>query len=281
MAESLGRAIDYSGGVPAAAAVKAAGYLGAFRYLPKNGHSGVRVLTAAELADYTAHGLGVAAIYEAPSGSRAGQGKAAGIADAQWAQAQMHSLGLVRGVYYTVDYDANPEAVLPYFEGIAATNGTAKSWAYASARVLTRLYSEGLIARPLWQPRAWSAGVMATEISAYQQIGYVNVGGVQCDYSEIYTPDWGQHTYTESDDDMTPDEVTTIVRAELKRALGNDYANANPAKVTAAGPISSRTLVKVWDGDGDKRPGIGAVYGHVISANTSLRAFLNKLGGKA
>lgn len=46
---------------------------------------------------------------------------------------------------------------------------------------------------------------------------------------------------------MTPDEVTKIVRDELKRALGNDYANDDPSKNIAAGPPSTRAATKVRD----------------------------------
>lgn len=44
---------------------------------------------------------------------------------------------------------------------------------------------------------------------------------------------------------MDAAEVTALVRSELKRALGNDYANANPAKVIAAGPPSTRSQEKI------------------------------------
>lgn len=44
---------------------------------------------------------------------------------------------------------------------------------------------------------------------------------------------------------MDAAEVTALVRSELKRALGNDYANANPAKVIAAGPPSTRAQEKI------------------------------------
>lgn len=74
---------------------------------------------------------------------------------------------------------------------------------------------------------------------------------------------------------MTPDEVAAIVRQELKAALGNDYAGANPAKVVPAGPPSSRAATKVRDMDG----GTAEINSHVLSANTTLRTYLAK-GGK-
>ena len=249
-------------------------YHGAIRYLPKNGNSGVAVLTRSELADFTAHGLGVACVYEAPSADRAGQGFAAGQQDASWAFARMADLGLTRGVYFAVDYDADPAAVLPYFHGAnSVPNAAGRVWAYGGYRVITGLFGAQLITKA-WQTQAWSGGNVAAGIAALQRIGYVNVGGVQCDHSDIYLPDWGQHNYSDdSGDDMplsTEDKawLTTAIRNEIKRGLGNDYDNADPSTVVAAGPPSSRAWVKVRDGM-DGVPGL-----------VGLRAQVDSIAGK-
>lgn len=41
------------------------------------------------------------------------------------------------------------------------------------------------------------------------------------------------------------DWITTAIRNEVKRGLGNDYDNADPGKVIAAGPPSERAYLKV------------------------------------
>jgi len=69
--------------------------------------------------------------------------------------------------------------------------------------------------------------------------------------------------------------LTAEIRAEMKRALGNDYDNADPAKVIAAGPVSSRTWTKVRDGD-DHVGGMGSVLTHLAA----ISAEISKLGGK-
>ena len=55
--------IDYAGGVPAAAAVKAAGHVGAVRYLspprPGSGLAG-KPISRREVEDYEKHGLDLA-----------------------------------------------------------------------------------------------------------------------------------------------------------------------------------------------------------------------------
>jgi hypothetical protein len=79
-----------------------------------------------------------------------------------------------------------------------------------------------------------------------------------------------------SDSDWT--KLTQLVRDEVKRGLGNDWAGADPRKVQHAGPPSTRAMVKVWDGD-DTRPGLGAAYQHIIASSSALQDFLRQQGG--
>lgn len=60
-------------------------------------------------------------------------------------------------------------------------------------------------------------------------------------------------------EDVVKDLVPGMVRSELRRALANDY-----------GQVSTRCAVKVRD----MKFGLGALYGHVLSANSTLRDYL-------
>lgn len=65
--------------------------------------------------------------------------------------------------------------------------------------------------------------------------------------------------------------ITTAIRNEVKRGFGNDYDNADPAKVIPAGPVSSRAYVKVRDG----------VNGPSLNqTNSRLLRIMGKLGIK-
>jgi hypothetical protein len=190
----VGKAIDYSGGVPSGASVHAAGYGGVIRYLQKRGISRVKVLTAAEYQDMTRNGVGVTLLYEDTDPGRCGQGRSAGITDGAWALQQARNVGIAqpRSIIFCVDYDATPDAVIPYFQGTASQVGRAVNGAYGSAQVIEALFAAGLITWGM-QTRAWSHGNVAAGIQLYQDIGYVTVGGVQCDVDYILTADFGQH----------------------------------------------------------------------------------------
>src|SRR4051812_770923 len=110
------RCIDYSYARPHPAEVRAAGFRGVVRYL-----SGDRKkdLTKAEAAQLHRVGLWILLVWEL-SAHRAGEGRAAGIADARAAEAQADALGYpgTATILYAVDYDATPHQVREYFEGI-------------------------------------------------------------------------------------------------------------------------------------------------------------------
>lgn len=64
----LGTVIDYSGGVPSAASVRAAGHLGAVRYVSERRPGADwmvgKPVSRGETTDFAAHGLGVASVYQ-------------------------------------------------------------------------------------------------------------------------------------------------------------------------------------------------------------------------
>jgi hypothetical protein len=85
---------------------------------------------------------------------------------------------------------------------------------------------------------------------------------------------------TESGDDVALSDadktwLTQLVRNEVKRGLGNDYDNADPTKITAAGPPSSRAWTKVRDGD-DQSPGLQSLVQHFESLSTTVQNAVKK-----
>jgi|SRR5882672_10664935 len=185
--------LDYAGGVPSGAAVKAAGYAGVIRYLKKNGSSSISVLTLAEYNNMQLNTRTVTYIYEAPSASRMLGGYSAGVADATWARDQVPATP-IRCIYFTADFDVQPgqyAAVRAYLDGAASVLGKSVVGLYGGIHAIDNCGSHAFW---LWQTAAWSGGkISGAGINLYQHIGYVSVGGVTCDRSTTYTVDYGQH----------------------------------------------------------------------------------------
>ena len=153
--------IDYAWAKPAPDAIKAAGYSGVMRYLSNDP---TKNLTVAEAAGLLAAGLSVGLVWETIS-ARAGQGFAAGAADAATAEAAATALGypFYAAIFYAVDYDADPAAVAPYFAGVNS-RAARPVGVYGSARVV-----EGTAVPWKWQTSAWSAGRVSASAHLYQR----------------------------------------------------------------------------------------------------------------
>lgn len=221
----MSQVVDYSwgrvGGSDAshAAAVAAAGYVGAMRYLCHPA-DGIKRLTKGELDVLHAAGLAVGVVWETTA-DRAGRGRDAGRADAVEANRQMDALGFPvdRPCYYAVDFDASPAQVAPYFDGVAAVGG--RDWGvYGSYRIV-----EGLAARTdwLWQCAAWSGNgagsggsIQGRRLSRrarlFQRVGYVL--NDTCDVNDVLSDDWGgwhpDHPTTPPEDEVTPEQMNQL-----------------------------------------------------------------------
>ena len=154
--------LDYAWAKPTPAAIKAAGYSGVMRYLSPDA---TKNLTKAEATGLLATGLSIGLVWESTA-SRAGQGFAAGAADAATAEAQATAIGypFSAALFYAVDFDAAPAAVAPYFAGIAS-RAARPVGIYGSARVV-----EGVSAAWKWQACAWSAGRVSASAHLYQRL---------------------------------------------------------------------------------------------------------------
>lgn len=186
--------IDYSWGRPGGAAIAAAGYSFAIRYVDYPGADG-KGLAADELADLHAHGVAVVLVFESTA-DRALDGFDAGVADAGMVRTQLGVLGWPpnRPVYFAVDFDAQPgqfAAIDAYLHGAATVLDWYCVGVYGSAPLLSHCKAVGT-ASCFWQSLAWSNGVKVPGRHLYQSGVGVKVNGVDCDSDESDVEDFGQ-----------------------------------------------------------------------------------------
>jgi hypothetical protein len=199
--------------------VKAAGYDGAIRYLKKEGSSIVVPINSAEAQSLRAAGRSIALVYQSTSRGRVTQGYAAGAHDADWArtQAREADCGNFRAIYFAVDYDAPPSdwpAIVDYASGFGSVLTKASVGVYGKCDLLAYLYGKDVVSW-YWQTVAWSKGKRFEPAHLRQEVGYVNVGGVQCDVNECLKPDWGQEGKEDDDMTMTQSQFNEMMNAYM------------------------------------------------------------------
>lgn len=179
--------IDIAWDRPTIAEIKATGARWVARYFSPDA---TKNLTASEVRDYHAAGLGVVSVWEGTA-TRALDGRAAGVADAHAADQQRASVGLPSDmvIHFAVDTDTNWPAVAPYFDGVRSVLGDSRTGVYGGLRVIEGAHAAGL--RYLWQTVAWSGGVWASYATIRQPIGTTLNGGA--DYDTAEAPDFGQY----------------------------------------------------------------------------------------
>jgi hypothetical protein len=195
--------LDYAGGRPGGAAIKAAGFSFVVRYLTSGGvELPGKLLTPAEMADLAAHDVMVACNYE-KAADRMLDGYAAGVSDAQEATAVCLSLGhpSTHAAYFSADFDATPAQqaeIDDYLRGCASVIGLDRVGIYGGYWVVKRCL-DNHTATWAWQGSGWSPrnpdGSVLIDHRAhiFQRLGTVTVGGVECDVNEALQPDFGQH----------------------------------------------------------------------------------------
>lgn len=157
--------VDYSFARLDPKAIKAAGYRGVVRYLAPLPNQ--KTLTLAEAKSIVTAGLWLMLVWETTAG-RAGQGYAAGVADAKAANALADSLGAPRtvAIFYAVDFDASPGQVAPYFAGVNSVKAR-PTGTYGSARIIEAGFTPWL-----WQTEAWSHGGVSAKAHVLQRAGH-------------------------------------------------------------------------------------------------------------
>ncbi|MGH3610623.1 MAG: glycoside hydrolase domain-containing protein, partial [Pseudonocardiaceae bacterium] len=112
--------VDFGWGGVSAAAAKAAGARFGASYLSTDASKN---WTAALVNSYHAAGLKTVAVWESTA-TRAEDGRAAGVADAQQARSQAAAVGnTTRPILFAVDCDCAGASILPYFEGVHSVLG--------------------------------------------------------------------------------------------------------------------------------------------------------------
>lgn len=189
--------LDYAGDRPGGAAIAAAGYGFVVRYLTTGG-PGLpgKLLTLPEYADLQSHGVAIAVNWET-SADRMKTGHGAGVSDAQAADVVVRALGHPsdRPIYFSADFDATPAdqaEIDDYLRGVASVIGLSRAGVYGGYYVVKRCL-DNHTATWAWQTMAWSGGQVDPRAHLVQRIGYVTVGGVQCDVNEAMQADFGQH----------------------------------------------------------------------------------------
>ncbi|MBS2962590.1 DUF1906 domain-containing protein [Actinocrinis puniceicyclus] len=183
--------IDYAWQHPDPAALAAAGYQFACRYLSRDA---TKNLTLSEAASLAAHDVWVVANWEYGAQDML-RGYAGGVADAQLALRQATAAGMPRGrpIYFSADWDVTPAqeaAVTDYLRGAASVLGAGDVGEYGGYYPV-RIARDNGAAAWTWQTSAWSGGQWDPR-DTIRQTGSATVGGVQVDVDEALVPDVGQ-----------------------------------------------------------------------------------------
>lgn len=210
---------DYAWERPSPAALAAAGYRFACRYLSYDTTG--KNLTLYEAKALAAQGVSVVANWEWGAAD-ATTGSATGATHARVALRQAANCGMPAGrpVYYSVDVDVPASAVTDYFRGVNSVHGgPATVGAYGSSAVIEGLRAAGLIA---WEWRTmstgWAGGANAPHANIVQT-GSTHVAGLGIDVNQALTADYGQWTpgsTSTGDSDMTPEEHAMLADVQAR-----------------------------------------------------------------
>lgn len=179
-----------------------------------------------EVAEYVAAGLACVGVYETTT-TRATQGHAAGVSDAQSAVAQAHAAGFAadQPIYFAVDEDTSWSSVAPYFEGVASVIGTHRVGVYGGFHVIEGAYAAGY--RYLWQTLAWSGGQWSVHNTITQPGGTAINGNADIDYAKM--ADYGQFPRPTNGDwllSVTPQDLDQVANRMKAGDVRDEYAAA-------------------------------------------------------
>lgn len=202
---ALGTLVDYSGGVPAAAAIRAAGHVGAIRYVSDRRPDATWMLGKPMLADeasaLVAAGLQVVSCYQFGKAATADwrAGFDGGTEHAERGLELHLAAGGPEGRPIYASIDDNPTAqdittkVIPYLRGWESVVGHGATGVYANSGTLDRLLDAG-IGSYFWQ-HDWGTpeGYVHPAAHLHQyEIDDRAIDGVGVDLNSILKPDYGQ-----------------------------------------------------------------------------------------
>ena len=188
---------DYSTGTLPGATARANGLSFVCRYVSSPGNA--KNLTAAEISDFSANGIGIVVVFEndplPPGTPKPLGGNAQGITDANSADAQVIALGLTGcPIYFAVDFDvttAQMPTVVAYLQGAASVIGLQRMGVYGQYSVVNNALNNSM-ATYSWQAKAWSSGKTdpRTNIYQYQQAPPpIIIAGVSIDRDQTVASD--------------------------------------------------------------------------------------------
>ena len=204
----LGTVLDYSAGVPTGRAVKAAGHLGAVRYVSRRRPGAEwmhgKPVLAGETADFAANGLSTASVYQYGRAETADWlgGAAAAATHAPQAIALHRAAGGPTGRPIYIAIDDNPtraqydNQIRPYLRSFSAALGVAgyHTGVYGNYNVIQWCVEDGIGAF-FWMHDWGSAGRIHPRAHIHQVGGRrITIEGIECDVNDVYATDWGQWT---------------------------------------------------------------------------------------
>ena len=204
-ADGLGVLLDYAAGVIPASQIRAAGAMGAIRYVSDRRPGGAWMLgkpiQLPEARDLSQNGLKIVSCYQYGKQSSADWlgGQSAGVTHAQrgW---QLHTAaGGPAGapIYASIDddpsYEQYKQQVAPYLRGWESVLGHQRVGVYANSKTIDWALQDGL-GSYFWQHN-WGSprGYTHPAANLHQvEIDKRNVGGVGVDINNICKPQFGQ-----------------------------------------------------------------------------------------
>lgn len=203
----LGTVIDFAAGVPRAHDVKAAGHIGAVRYVSQRrpGTEGWMLgkpVTLAETTTNAALGLSTASVYQFGKDATADwkQGAAGAVVHAPQAIALHIAAGGPKGRPIYVAIDDNPtraqydHQIRPYLQAFgSALNAAGYSLGiYGNYNVIDWAIADRL-GSFFWQHDWGSNGRIHPRTTIHQKAGYASkISGIGVDINNVYASDWGQ-----------------------------------------------------------------------------------------
>ncbi|HYM74469.1 MAG TPA: IPT/TIG domain-containing protein [Candidatus Dormibacteraeota bacterium] len=246
---------DYSFGPMPGATATANGLTFIGRYVSTPGSS--KNLTAAEITDFQANGIGIIVFFEQAEDNSLG-GQARGVSDAQTASAQVAALGIADcPIYFAVDFAVTP-AQLPtigaYLQGAASVVDLTRSGVYGPYAVVKYAFDNNLVTygcqtAVLGEPQDWRCQI-------YQYSHNVAIATVLCDRDRTVSSDsdYGQvgavvSAISPNGGDMAGGTVVTIYGRGFTVATGVRFGATNATsftivsdgQITATSPAAGTT----------------------------------------
>lgn len=276
--------VDIAWARPTVAQIKASGAHFVCRYLSPDS---TKNITAQEVKDYHAAGLGVVVIWESVAG-RMKSGYAAGKADAIAADKQRKAVGLPadQPIYFACDFDATASeyhAINEYMRGVNDVIGLSRSGFYGGYYVVQNVASAPTRAHYYWQTVAWSSGHWSAHANI-RQTGATTLSG-QADKDVAITADYGQYPRPSAANPAPKPATTTTTK-------GADMELSSEVILPAWAPKAWPTDTGLKDGKIAVNTALGSGYSHarathddtteilaeIATIKTALAAIAKKIG---